>query len=641
MRPTIIRLRAEKRWCERRWRHSRLEIDRQIYASKRDSFIREVERAKAIHFNQKLGDASNHPKKLWTILLNLTQGAHLTGPLPSHFDAATLSCAFNNYFCDKVKSIKLGLIADHPLPLSTPLPHPIVLVLTEFSTVSNKEVYRLLCAPSKQSRSDPWSHKLLKSSLSLTTPYIAAICNSSLRNGTVPTSFKSSNVVPALKKHSLDRESLANYRPIANLPTLSKLLERVVLSKLCSHLDANDILHDKQTAYRTHHSTETTILKLVSYISDKAAAGKAVLFASFDLSSAFDTLDHHLLINQLCHYGVAGTALMWFTSYLSNRQQSVHCLHYTSPPLPLSSGVPQGSVLGPVLFNIFLAPLARILASGPAEFHIYADDICLYLFFLPSQLSTILPAFIQQLEAISAWTHANSLKLNPSKTVITIFGTKSTLRQVSISEITFAGSTVKLTDNVRCLGVVLDRSLTLQQHVHATVNAAYFHLRAISLVRKCLSVPTSTMLVNALVISRIDYCSSILHSLPAVILKRVQKVQNAAARVVLCRKKMDRASPLLLELNWLPVAERVARKIATIVFTILHQNHPAYLTPFVVPYVPSRSLRSQDKGLLTQYVPPISIGKRSLRFSSQDIWNSFCENARLARDIQTFLHFIT
>ena len=182
-------------------------------------------------------------------------------------------------------------------------------------------------------------------------------------------------MTPLLKKPGLDIECLKNYRPISNLPFLTKLLEKVVLRQLQTHLVDNGLLDVYQSAYRKNHSTETALLHVVNKLLLSSDQNKVSVLSLLDLSAAFDTIDHQILLNRLKHdFGITDSALKWFTSYLTDRSQRVIVGNTESKPLPLLLGVPQGSVLGPVLFSLYTQPLSAFVGRHECDFHKYADD---------------------------------------------------------------------------------------------------------------------------------------------------------------------------------------------------------------------------------------------------------------------------
>ena len=236
---------------------------------------------------------------------------------------------------------------------------------------------------------------------------VLVIINSSLSSGVVPQSFKQPLAIqPLLKKRSLDRGIIANYRPISKLPFISKILEKVVHAQFKSFLDEHDILEVFQSGFKTRHSTESALLRVFNDILLATDSGHYLILVLLDLTAAFDTVDHNILVSCLQHLvGISARALNWFRSYLEGRSMRVHLGGSESRSAPLSYGVSQGLILGPLLFSLYLLPLGSILRKHGISFHFYADDSQIYVPL--KKKNACLKPLLLCLEDIKAWMSLN------------------------------------------------------------------------------------------------------------------------------------------------------------------------------------------------------------------------------------------
>uniref|UniRef100_A0A803TU59 Reverse transcriptase domain-containing protein n=1 Tax=Anolis carolinensis TaxID=28377 RepID=A0A803TU59_ANOCA len=316
------------------------------------------------------------------------------------------------------------------------------------------------------------------------------IINASLEKGQFSSSLKQATIRPILKNWLI----LSNYRPISNLPFLGKVLERVVASQLRGFLDDTDYLDPFQSGFRPGHGTEMALVALVDDLRRELDRGSVSLMVFRE--AAFDTIDHGILLGQLSGMGLGGTALQWLHSFLEGRTQMVKLGDTCSDPWPLTCGVLQGSILSPMLFNIYMKPLGEVIRSFGVRCHLYTDDTQLYYSFPPTSKKA--PWILDQcLATVMGWMRANKLKLNPDKTEV-LQVSRSTDRGTGWLPV-LEGVALPLKAQVHSLGVLLDSSLSLDAQVLAVARRAFAQLKLVRQLRPYLENTGLTMVVHALV----------------------------------------------------------------------------------------------------------------------------------------------
>ena len=390
-------------------------------------------------------------------------------------------------------------------------------------------------------------------------------------------------------KPSVDYQLYKNHRPISNLMFLCTCCEKVASSQFISHLRENKLEEIFQSAYKVGYSTESALLRVHNDVLCTLDDGRCVMLVLLDLSAAFDTVDHGILLSRLSQFiGVQGSVYTWFESYWSSRSQFVQIRDTSFPDRQLTCGLPQGSVLGPILYLVYTSALGGILRRHCVGFHMYADDTQLYLSMKTTKVEDVVSAFTRVVVCLSKlkqWMLLNNLRLNNDKTELLVLHAKHRPNPQLDSTVVGDG-TVEPTSSARNIGAVFDDTMSFEEHVNELCRTAFYHTRNIGHIRPCLSIDSTKTLVHALVTSRLDHSNALLYGLNDYLIQRLQYVMNASAKVITCKRKFDHVTPLLIELHWLPVRQRIVFKILLYTFKALHGATPKYVTELISLYVP-------------------------------------------------------
>ena len=626
---------VRRRECENLWRRTQSEEHRTLYVKARDNSTDLIAATKTAYFRERLETADN--SSMFRLVKSL-EGR--SPPVYPDSDSVTDSCRiFSDFFHDKIQKLRdrLDGVRDS-LPAVQEVQRSQT-VLDTFQPTTEEEIHKVMSIISKTCELDPLPARQLKQCLSPLAPVVARIVNASLSEGVVPVPLKEAIVRPLLKKPSLDKETLKNFRPVSNLPQLSKVLEKVVAWRLTDHLLSEGLFDPYQSAYRAFHSTETALVRVTNDIRVNMDKRCGTVLVLIDLSAAFDTIDHSVLLNRLAvRYGIRGTVLAWLRSYLQNRTQRVVIGDASSDSRLLSHGVPQGSVLGPLLFLLYVKPIGDILRKYGLHFHHYADDLQIYVSFDLNPASML--DAIRRVEAcvaeIKNWMALNYLCMNDDKTEFLPVVPKSAAQLLDNLVIHIGGAVIPAATCVRNLGAYLDRHLDMKTQVSMTIKACYFHLRNISQISKYLPKITRERVVNALVTSRIDYCNSLLYGTVGDNFRRLQVLQNDAARLIFGQPRWTRASPLRMDLHWLPLQQRVDYKIALLVYKSLNDSAPVYLSELIQQHRPSRTLRSASKNLLVAPRTRVKAGDSSFAAAAAHVWNTLPASVKTSTTMDAF-----
>ena len=469
--------------------------------------------------------------------------------LPKVFDV--LSQSFKNYYVEK------GVV---------PKSQKIFQVTEEY-------VYKELCKlnVSKSTGIDGFKPKFLKDGADVIKGAVTHIINLSLETGIVPNGLKSAIVKPLYKKSS--RLDVGNYRPVSILPTISKILERAVYVQMEKHLKDNNILYEFQSGFRTSYSTDTCLINLQDGIRKEISQGKYVGMVLIDLQKAFDTVDHDILLEKLNAMGFNHNK--WFESYLKGRKQMVVANDVSSETGTVTCGVPQGSILGPLLFLCYVNDMP---ISVKCKLLLYADDSALIVSGFDSK--EIADELSRELESCRQWLIDNKLSLHLGKTEAILFGSRRKLKRTNSFDVKCGEIKVKNVNSVKYLGLQIDNNLSGTSVIEDIIKKCNTRLKFLYRYNDMLNLEVRKTLCTALVQCSFDYsCCSWYPGINETFRKKLQVMQNKMIRFIL---KLDNRAHIgndeLIRAGFLSVSDRIKQLKLGHVFKIWNKTCPSYLT---------------------------------------------------------------
>lgn len=475
--------------------------------------------------------------------------------------------------------------------------------------------------------------KFIKLANNVISPLLSRIINTCFELGKFPSILKIAEIIPIPKCSSTS--TITNYRPISLLSPLSKIFEKLVYERLLKYLDKNNILTESQFGFRRGSSANLAIAELHERLLDSVDNGEYTCAIFLDLAKAFDTVDHKILLQKLILYGIRGTALNLFSNYLSDRRQYVKIGYNCSSNRQITCGVPQGSVLGPLLFLIYVNDLP--LASR-FNTRMFADDTVLFM--SRKDLRTLNNDVNINLEFVDEWMKANKLSLNYTKTKYMIV--RSCKASITGNfEIKISETVLERTDHIKYLGIFFDENLSWKFHVKNLSTKIASICGAMSKLRYYVDAKTLNMVYYSLVYSKLLYGILSWGSASLTTLKPLEVMQNNIIRVMQSAKWKSHVTPLYHKLNLLKIKDIAKQELGIFMFKLTNNCLlPLFIKYFTkVKNIHKYSTRGADNG--NYFLPRVktNIGKNKVAYRGSKLWNEINNNFKKLSAHNFKLHF--
>ena len=467
-------------------------------------------------------------------------------------DKLTMANEFNNFYANIGPQLASAIDTSNKAPFDSYLKSPATSNF-KFEPYTIDDTTKLIASLKTKTSTgnDGISVQLLKVIAPGIVKPLTALLNQSLKTGIFPNNLKLAKIIPLHKKES--RELMDNYRPVSLLNALSKIFERAVYNQLYKYFKNNNYFYKNQYGFREEHSTELAANELIDRVLEDLDKKRNPIVVFMDLSKAFDTLDHSILLKKLEYYGVKGTELSWFKNYISNRKQYVEIAGHQSSLANITTGVPQGSILGPLLFLIYMNDIP--FSSKYFEFILFADDTS-----LKSYMNIHVPTFSKQnlsntinkeLENVHNWLAVNKLSLNVKKTKFMVFHTRQHNIQLHIPELKIGNKTIDRVENFDFLGLTLNDKMCWKPHVNKIASKISKYVGILNRLKRYVPSHILKMIYNSIVQSNLNYC----------ILAwgyncgRLKILQRKAIRIITNSKYNAHTSPLFKKLSLLKLED--------------------------------------------------------------------------------------
>lgn len=444
-----------------------------------------------------------------------------------------------------------------------------------FSNVDEIIVYQAIQSiKSNAVGSDEIPIKFIKLLLPVILPILTHVLNFSLTSSCFPASWKIAHILPIPKTNS--PKDISDFRPISILTALSKVLERIMSNQIMEFIRSKELLHDKQSGFRSNRSTTTALALVAQEIYEDLDISNFSLMTLLDFSKAFDSVDHTVLLNKLRHlFFFSNTACNLIESYLKGRQQCVKIDNELSGKLPNLAGVPQGSILGPLFFILFINDLPDLVENS--RVHIYADDVQLCISGSQASINSCASKLNDDLAKINSWSILNGLKLNAKKSQLLLIQRNNSIAETQIPPILLGVNRIDFSKVAKNLGVLFDNRFSWENHVTSIIQKVYGSLRCLNTLKNYSTVNTRFKLVRSLIMPIFMYCDIVYYNISSVLNRRLKVAFNSCIRFIYNLRRFDSVSGPVKSFLGCSFENFYSYRMSLFMFNLIKYKEPSYL----------------------------------------------------------------